>query len=419
MKQDEQIDNLFRKSIEPDFSEEIPENYILDINQRLDLIQGDRKNKRTLFFWWITGGFSLIACLLFSFTWFNGDDTDRKIASNSSKKGVIKNRLINDTPDKLKQTKPKEMKDLISNSNVFIQNPRLRESFQSQHFEIENPQFEENKQTNPVDLTGKLSFDEKEQLKDTATYVIESSSDLVIRDKDTFINMDIRKCSAIDVNKVELLNPERKNKNQLVSHYVGFYCGISSVESIFKKLNSPVVSAFYTQKNYLEKRKAEEIGITSWDVSFKYLLNYKGFTLSSGLDYFVWGEKTDYSNVNYSAQFLNKYQYLSIPINLGYSLRIGKYGVNPFAGVSVGRILRATNGYYLNSQSISSAFQATASPYSTSFNGGLELSYYSQSGIKVSLMPITRFSVRQVVNTEMVSTNYFSFGLNLGIGYCW
>ena len=54
MKQDEQIDNLFRKSIEPDFSEEIPENYILDINQRLDLIQCDRKNKRTLFFWWIT-----------------------------------------------------------------------------------------------------------------------------------------------------------------------------------------------------------------------------------------------------------------------------------------------------------------------------------------------------------------------------
>jgi hypothetical protein len=417
MKQDEQIDNLFRKSIEPDFSEEIPENFIDDINQRLDRIQGESKKKRVLFFWWIIGGFSLMACLLFSFTWFNGDDTERKTGSISSKKAVIKNQLINDASYKLKQTKPKEMQDLIS--NVFIQNPKLKEPFLSKGFEMEIPQFEGSKQIDSVDLTGKLSFDEKEQLKDTATNVIESSSHLVIQDKDTFINMDIRKCSAMDVNKVELLNPERKNKNQLVSHYVGFYCGISSVESIFKNLNSPVVSAFYTQKNYLDKRKAEEMGITSWDVSLKYLLNYKGFTLSSGLDYFVWGEKTDYSNVNYSAQFLNKYQYLSIPINLGYSLRIGKYGVNPFAGVSVGRILRATNGYYLNSQSMSSAFQASISPYTSTLNGGIEFSYYSQSGIKVSLMPIARFSVGKVVNTEMVSTNYFSIGMNLGIGYCW
>jgi len=419
MKQDEQIDNLFRNRILPDFSEEIPENFILDINQRLDSIQGDRKKKRTLFFWWITGGFSLIACLLFSFTWLNGADKERKTGSNSSTKAVINNRLINDAPYKLIQTKPKGMKDLISNSKVFIPTPKLKESFQSQDFEIEISEFEENKQIDQVDLTKKISFNEKEQLKDTTINVVENSKDLRIQNKDTLINMDIRKCSAIEGIKVELISHAPQNKNLSVSHYAGFYCGISSVESIFKKLNSPVVSAFYTQKNYLEKRKVEEIGITSWDVSFKYLLNYKGFTLASGLDYFVWGEKTDYSNVNYSAQFLNKYQYLSIPINLGYSMRIGKYVINPFAGLSVGRILRATNGYYLNSQSISSAFQATASPYSTSFNGGLELSYYSQSGIKVSLMPITRFSVRQIVNTEMVSTNYFSFGLNLGIGYCW
>jgi hypothetical protein len=419
MKQDEQIDNLFRNRILPDFSEEIPENFILDINQRLDSIQGDGKKKRILFFWWITGGFSLIACLLFSFTWFYGDDTERKTGSNSSKKAVIKNRLINDTPDKLKQTKPKEMKDLISNSNVFIQNPRLRESFQSQHFEIENPQFEENKQIDQVDLTEDISNDDKEKSIDTSNSIFDNSNVLSINENDKLTKMSLLNFSVLDLNNGELLKHEARNKNQRISHYAGFYCGISSVESIFKKLNSPVVSAFYTQKNYLEKRKAEEIGITSWDVSFKYTLNYKGFTLSSGLDYFVWGEKTDYSNVNYSAQFLNKYQYLSIPINLGYSMRIGKYGINPFAGLSVGRILRATNGYYLNSQSISSAFQATASPYSTSFNGGLELSYYSQSGIKVSLMPITRFSVRQVVKTDMVSTNYFSIGLNLGIGYCW
>ena len=118
MKQDEQIDNLFRNRILPDFSEEIPENFILDINQRLDSIQGDRKKKRTLFFWWITGGFSLIACLLFSFTWLNGADKERKTGSNSSTKAVINNRLINNAPYKLIQTKPKGMKDLISNSKV-------------------------------------------------------------------------------------------------------------------------------------------------------------------------------------------------------------------------------------------------------------------------------------------------------------
>ena len=161
------------------------------------------------------------------------------------------------------------------------------------------------------------------------------------------------------------------------------------------------------------------MGITSWDVSVKYVFDYKGFTISSGLDYFVWGEKTDYSNVNYNAQFLNKYQYLNVPINFGYSFRFGKYGVNPFIGLSVGKLMKESNGYYLNSQSLSSAFQATISPYTSTINGGFELSYYSQSGIKVSLLPIARFSVGKVVNTEMVSTNYFSIGMNLGIGYCW
>ena len=419
MKQDEQIDNFFRTNVKPDFSEEIPEKFLTDINQRLDRIHSSRKKKRSILLWWLTGAFSLIACLLFSFTWLHGDDKELRTGSNTVKKAVIKSRLINDSPNKLIQTKPKGRMNLISNEKGIVQNPKLKESDQLNNLEISIAQFEEDNQIDQVDLTEDISNDDKEKSIDTSNSIFDNSNVLSINENDKLTKMNLLNFSVLALNNGELLKPEARNKNQRISQYAGFYCGISSVQTIFKEFNSPVVSTIYTQKNYLEKRKAEEIGITSWDVSLKYLLNYKGFTMSSGLDYFVWGEKTDYSNVNYSAQFLNKYQYLSVPINLGYSMRIGKYGINPFAGVSVGRILKATSGYYLNSQSISSAFQATASPYTTTFNGGFELSYYSQSGIKVSLMPITRFSVRQVVNTEMVSTNYFSIGLNLGIGYCW
>ena len=50
MKHDEHIDELFRNGFNPDFSDEIPDDFLADINQRLDQFeQGKRKKKNSCF----------------------------------------------------------------------------------------------------------------------------------------------------------------------------------------------------------------------------------------------------------------------------------------------------------------------------------------------------------------------------------
>jgi hypothetical protein len=421
MRQDELLDDLIRGEFQSDFSEEIPESYLTDINQRLDALQRQKKKKRAIIFWWLSGTFSIITGLIIVLTWMNVFTKNQVIGSNATNKG---SQPINQTKSTNKGVIKSDYSLVQATNNTISNSEKRKENQIIKEFLVPKTQrnsvigINENKHVIPVDSTETTKIVEDEPL-DSNNLQYQIAQESIIDKEDSLLKMKLRDQTLITCSRGELTIPEKNKKDRISSHYMGFYVGVSSVESIFRESNTPILSAVYTQKNYQEKRKAEEMGITSWDVSAKYVFDYKGFTISSGLDYFVWGEKTDYSNVNYNAQFLNKYQYLNVPINFGYSFRFGKYGVNPFVGLSVGKLMKETNGYYLNSQSLSSAFQATISPYTSTINGGFELSYYSQSGIKVSLLPIARFSVGKVVNTEMVSTNYFSIGMNLGIGYCW
>ena len=421
MRQDELLNDLIRKGFQSHISEEIPESYLTDINQRLDVLEREKKKKRIIFFWWLSGTFTIITGTILVFTWLNGFTNNQVTGSNAINKGPRQKnqpKSINNGIRKTDYSLVQATNNTISNSEKRKENQMIKEFLVPKTQRNSVIGINKDKQAMQVHSMETAKIVEDEPL-DSNNLQYQIAQESIIYKEDSLLKMKFRDQALITCSHGKLTIPEKNKKDRISSHYMGFYVGVSSVESIFRESNTPILSAVYTQKNYQEKRKAEEMGITSWDVSVKYVFDYKGFTISSGLDYFVWGEKTDYSNVNYNAQFLNKYQYLNVPINFGYSFRFGKYGVNPFVGLSVGKLMKETNGYYLNSQSLSSAFQATISPYTSTINGGFELSYYSQSGIKVSLLPIARFSVGKVVNTEMVSTNYFSIGMNLGIGYCW
>ena len=45
MKHDEHIDELFRNGFNPDFSDEIPDDFLADINQRLDQFEQSKRKK--------------------------------------------------------------------------------------------------------------------------------------------------------------------------------------------------------------------------------------------------------------------------------------------------------------------------------------------------------------------------------------
>ncbi len=68
MKHDEHIDELFRNRFTPDFSDEIPDDFLADINQRLDQFEQSKSKKRTPVFWWVAGIFSLVGVILFTYS---------------------------------------------------------------------------------------------------------------------------------------------------------------------------------------------------------------------------------------------------------------------------------------------------------------------------------------------------------------
>ena len=94
MKQDNEIDQIFRDASNVNLNEEIPSVFLSDLNSRLDALE--KKRKRPVVFWWLIGVFSLSlftwgASLLFNST--NG----KPIAANTKNVEEIK-------PTKSKET---------------------------------------------------------------------------------------------------------------------------------------------------------------------------------------------------------------------------------------------------------------------------------------------------------------------------
>ena len=68
MKQDEQLDDIFRNAFKSDFSEEIPNEFLSDLNRRLDKLEQNKKKKSPITIWWISGIFSLLGAILFAYS---------------------------------------------------------------------------------------------------------------------------------------------------------------------------------------------------------------------------------------------------------------------------------------------------------------------------------------------------------------
>lgn len=160
---------------------------------------------------------------------------------------------------------------------------------------------------------------------------------------------------------------------------------------MFLSLIQQFKQVLFLRLKVFRKRQSDESEITSWDLAIKYSYQYRKFIFSLGLEYFVWGEKTNYSNVNYTAQFENNYRYIAVPVQVGRIWKLGKYAIQPSTGISLGCLIQPVNGYYLNFSNSNVAFQSDISTLTGTLHGAVEFSYYSQSGMKVSLMPVGRF----------------------------
>jgi hypothetical protein len=456
MKHDEQVDEFFRNGFNPDFSEEIPHDFMADINQKLDQLAQNKRKKRVPIYWWVAGVFSLAGLILLAYSFTQSQE----IKPNAQ----IKNRSLKEEDLTSTSKQPSQVNRGIamnhgqansmdsegnSMSSLDFSNPDSQVSseitgFSQNSNRIISNVLEENKSNKAIrDL---VEMEVKQTIQtDSSFQTIQSSKMLTELEKKTEVTMSPDQISTqnthtiqVDSNEIPKIketavpsstseflkaNDSLKLNNKRIGYSLSFYSGVSG---IFHKVLAPNSSfgSFsstnsITPEDYRNKRKMEEKSLTSWDMAIRVGMNYKRVNFSTGIDYFVWGERTYYSNVNYNAQYQNMYRFLNIPLLLGYEFQKGSFGIQPSLGFSLGFLAREVFGYYLNVDNISSSYQADISKRIATFHSGVEFSYFSQSGIKVSVSPVFRKSLTPVVKSELARNSYSSLGLQLGIGYRW
>jgi hypothetical protein len=454
MRHDEQVDDLFKNGFQPDFTEEIPREFLTDVNARLD--QLEKTKKRPLAIWWVSGILSVFGILIFVYTINSKENSvNLSVKSKVSKASLEKNAHVKIATTVSSNFIAKNANGQLNNSksNNIIDQKNTNSTKES----LNHPEFLLNQKTglektsssekrlNRITKTTTASrepitLNEEEVLLGKSSSLAYEGLTKEVAIQQEIINDSTQVKSVFSEEKIESnavkndstilnavnenpisVNATDKGKKQKLNYCFGFYSGVSE---IFHQVLAPNnISVAWTNsispEEYRNKRKMEEKSLTSWDMAIRFGIQYRKFTFSTGVDYFVLGERTDYSNVTYNAQYQNKYQFVNVPLVIGFQIQKGSFGVQPSIGLSLGFLAKDVTGFYLNLDNTSSSYQANISKVISTLHTGVEISYFSQSGIKVSVSPVYRKSLTPVVQSELVRNSYSTLGLQLGIGYRW
>ena len=432
MEQDNEIDQIFRDASNVNLNEEIPSVFLSDLNSRLDALE--KKRKRPVAFWWLVGVFSLSiitwgATLLFNST------NNKTIAAKTENVEEIKSTKSKETT----KSATNQTKSEIVNSDHYSTENKVENSL-SYTSQVKNnrgaeeqkigsnrskkndlSQIELNVQTNldPEQTTSSALSSEKAAIESNKESS-KSKVDIEMENVEPKIEKEIVQIidssmvlDSIQTNlKVDKIDLAIEKKKLSITKEIGFFTGVSGIISSFA-IPTVADSIVASIPGWRETRKREEIATTSWDFSLriKWLIN--NFTIQTGLDYFQWGEQIKYSYNSISG--INRYSYLNIPLNIGYTKTWDKFGVNPYGGVMLGYGIKRSGSYL--QPDLNSIAQAESEKYLANYQLGCELFFISDSQFKFSLIPIYRASIKEVINTDIIRNRYKSIGLQIGISY--
>jgi len=422
MKQDE-MDDLLNKELSPDFNEQIPEYFLVDINSRLD--QLEKKKKRRIFVIWFFS-LTLIAGSMIM-TYFFGDSNTEKMSSeierlkpaskkeqvsgtinpkqNSFRNTIKENTSIRDeeavnasnllkvaSPIGFKSKEIIKSKKIVDDSEFGVTMVKIQSETDQGIFKGQSNQSFQNSE-----LTVKLETNSNiDTLKSEANKMGKSiDSSVFIKDS----KLDLKS----DKNKIE----DKKRFS------IGLFTGVSGV---FSSMNFnegyPILANSTEFKTYRETRRQQERMTSSWDLAMRIQLIQRKMTFQSGIEYFEWGEQLVYDYNSISG--INRYSYLNVPFNVGYLFEKEKFGINPFAGISLGYGIRR-DGIYLNPDLISTSI-VKSERFTSTFQTGAQFTFGLEQ-FTVSIIPVYRMSLGPVVNQGIVRNSYKSVGLQMGLSY--
>jgi hypothetical protein len=437
----EDFDRDVRRVMQEVKGEEIPLDFLVDIEQRLD--QMEKKKKRRMFLWFFTG---IVLASGLSFGLLRENESTKstvKIAhQNASTPSIKPTELVSFKGNRtIERTKvqsvtvieqPSLTRTIPSVAPVTTTTNRLARINQTDVIPRIRPK--ENSATVPRQIATRkapqndqgISSNQKNEVppvsetaKSTPTRMDERSNPIsvpatTIPEIAPLINDVQANTNSTSINPVY---PEPGilpiEKEKWVQTF-GFFTGMSGIRSSIVIYDEPGNSAFPPSGNiekYAAIRNAQERSTSSIDLSLRTSWMKNHFLIQTGVDYFEWGEQLQYDyNIVYDG--VNRYSYVSIPLYLGYRHSWKNLELSASVGSSIGGVIKR-DGYYLQSNLTTIAVEQ-ASNWTSTGHFQLELSYVKDN-YRFSLAPTYRRSLTQVIYSGYTKNTYQSIGLQMGI----
>lgn len=392
-------------------SEEIPVDFLEDLNLRLDAYE--KKKKRKVFFWFFMA--TLFAAITFSsIQLFKSSPVLKKgrtplsqphqaavipsIRSKQSSKTPRNNPKIHLSYDEKIIALPKKTTLQISQKQVSQKRTVERKPIGRSLKRMTPP-------VDQVELSVPPSFTHTTHEVITFPMIPEIAP----------LRNDLSVKTVVISNNPAYLEPGilPKEKEKWIQTF-GFFTGMSGIRSSVNVVdlsglsfsNPPSVS-----EKYLAIRNAQERSTSSIDLSLRTSWSKHHFLIQTGLDYFEWGEQLKY-DYNLVFDGVNRYAYVSVPLYLGYCQSWKKFGLSASVGSSIGCAIKQ-DGYYIQPNLTTIAVEH-ANDWTTTGYFQVELSYLIDQ-YRFSLAPTYRKSLSHVINFSETFNAYDSFGLQMGM----
>jgi hypothetical protein len=119
-----------------------------------------------------------------------------------------------------------------------------------------------------------------------------------------------------------------------------------------------------------------------------------------------------------AANGINRWYLVSLPIEVAYQFKPGRFGIGINAGIAPGMIVRSEGKYLLKDESgISEISRESKGDFMLHLSGGLEFSYLLGDRCRLMLRPQARYFLTPVEEDNGASKNYRTFGVSAGLMY--
>jgi hypothetical protein len=196
-------------------------------------------------------------------------------------------------------------------------------------------------------------------------------------------------------------------------HTIGLQFGVSGIFSSFEVPGQFASISGYDALKFRSERELSERQTSSWDFNLRYQYQVGKLGLQTGLNYLEWGEQYQYAVI--SVEGTNRYQYVQIPLGISYQIPVKKVILQPAFGFAIGYGLQTSGTYILPANN--GVAVVNAKQYSGNLWTQLELVYQLNEQMCVSIAPIYRQTIGNLVNNGLIINKYQSVGLLTGLSY--